>query len=83
MRLDRAATLYFFHPLTREFAGNGRPRMSVLMYHSVSNGNEDSVHPYYTALLAHALMFGVGWAAGLLLPRRRPPNGAAVEPSGG
>jgi peptidoglycan/xylan/chitin deacetylase (PgdA/CDA1 family) len=47
MRLDRAATLYFFHPLTRVFAGNSRPRMSVLMYHSVSNGNEDSVHPYY------------------------------------
>jgi peptidoglycan/xylan/chitin deacetylase (PgdA/CDA1 family) len=47
MRLDRAATLYFFHPLTRVFAGNGRPRMSVLMYHSVSNGNEDGVHPYY------------------------------------
>jgi SSS family solute:Na+ symporter len=31
----------------------------------------DAVHGYYTALLAHALMFGVGWAAGLLLPRRR------------
>jgi SSS family solute:Na+ symporter len=31
----------------------------------------DAVDGYYTALLAHALMFGVGWAAGLLLPRRR------------
>ena len=30
----------------------------------------DAVHGYYTALLAHALMFAVGWAAGLLLPRR-------------
>jgi solute:Na+ symporter, SSS family len=30
----------------------------------------DAVHGYYTALLAHALMFGVGWLAGLLLPRR-------------
>lgn len=31
----------------------------------------DAVHGYYTALLAHALMFGVGWAAGLALPRKR------------
>ena len=31
----------------------------------------DAVQGYYTALLAHALMFGVGWAAGLALPRRR------------
>jgi solute:Na+ symporter, SSS family len=30
----------------------------------------DAVHGYYTALLAHALMFGVGWAAGLATPRR-------------
>lgn len=30
----------------------------------------DAVHGYYTALLAHALMFGVGWLASLLLPRR-------------
>jgi len=32
----------------------------------------DAVHGYYTALLAHAVMFGVGWVAGVLLPRRRP-----------
>jgi len=32
----------------------------------------DAVDGYYTALLAHVLMFGVGWLAGLLLPRRRP-----------
>jgi SSS family solute:Na+ symporter len=31
----------------------------------------DAVEGYYTALLAHAVMFGVGWAAGLMLPRRR------------
>src|SRR4029450_6597943 len=30
----------------------------------------DAVHGYYTALLAHVVMFGVGWAAGLALPRR-------------
>lgn len=34
-------------------------------------GPLDAVHGYYTALLAHVLMFGVGWVAGLLLPRRR------------
>jgi solute:Na+ symporter, SSS family len=31
----------------------------------------DAVHGYYTALLAHAVMFGVGWVAGLALPRKR------------
>ena len=31
----------------------------------------DAVHGYYTALLAHAVMFGVGLLAGALLPRRR------------
>jgi SSS family solute:Na+ symporter len=36
----------------------------------------DAVHGYYTALLAHVLMFGVGWVAGLLLPRRRTESQA-------
>lgn len=31
----------------------------------------DAVHGYYTALLAHVVMFGVGWAAGRAVPRRR------------
>jgi solute:Na+ symporter, SSS family len=30
----------------------------------------DAVHGYYTALLAHALMFGVGWVAGRLVSAR-------------
>jgi SSS family solute:Na+ symporter len=30
----------------------------------------DAVNPYYTALLAHAVMFGVGWAAGRAWPRK-------------
>ena len=38
----------------------------------------DAVHAYYTALLAHALMFGVGWVAGLVLPRRRTAETAAA-----
>jgi hypothetical protein len=31
----------------------------------------DAVDGYYTALLAHAVMFGVGWLAGLARPRKR------------
>lgn len=38
----------------------------------------DAVHGYYTALLAHALMFAVGWAAGLVLPRRQHLERAAA-----
>ncbi len=37
----------------------------------------DAVDGYYTALLAHALMFGVGWVAGLVLPRRPAAEGPA------
>ncbi len=33
----------------------------------------DAVDGYYTALLAHAVMFGVGWLAGVALPRKREP----------
>jgi hypothetical protein len=39
------------------------------------------VHGYYTALLAHAVMFGVGWVASALLPRRRTLE-AATEAIG-
>jgi len=42
----------------------------------------DAVHGYYTALLAHTLMFGVGWAAGLVLPRRPALEPAAAEAAG-
>jgi SSS family solute:Na+ symporter len=31
----------------------------------------DAVHGYYTALLAHAVMFAVGWVAGVALPSKR------------
>jgi len=43
----------------------------------------DAVHGYYPALLAHALMFGVGWVAGLFLPRRREVETAAVPAAAG
>lgn len=42
----------------------------------------DAVDGYYTALLAHALMFGVGWAAGWALPRKRPLEGATAAAGG-
>jgi len=42
----------------------------------------DAVHGYYTALLAHALMFGVGWVAGWVLPRRNAME-TAVEAAAG
>ena len=42
----------------------------------------DAVHGYYTALLAHALMFGVGWVAAWVLPRRRGEE-TAVEAAAG
>jgi SSS family solute:Na+ symporter len=32
----------------------------------------DAVHGYYTAILAHGVMFAVGWMAGVVLPRKRP-----------
>lgn len=43
----------------------------------------DAVDGYYTALLAHAVMFTVGWTAGLLLPRKKVAmEGAASEAAG-
>jgi len=47
MRLDRAATLMIFHPLIRGLSRVADARVSVLMYHSVANENEESIHPYY------------------------------------
>jgi SSS family solute:Na+ symporter len=43
----------------------------------------DAVHGYYTALLAHAVMFGVGWLAGLALPRKRTAPVTAAEAAAG
>jgi hypothetical protein len=42
----------------------------------------DAVHGYYTALLAHAVMFGVGWRAGVILPKRRTREATAAEAIG-
>ncbi|HET7746722.1 MAG TPA: sodium/solute symporter [Vicinamibacteria bacterium] len=38
----------------------------------------DAVHGYYTALLAHVVMFTIGWLAGLALPRRASRSTASA-----
>jgi peptidoglycan/xylan/chitin deacetylase (PgdA/CDA1 family) len=47
MRLDRFLTLYFFHPLRRILRRSSGTRISILMYHSVSDRDADVSHPYY------------------------------------
>ncbi len=44
MRLDRFASLYFFHPLASRWNSEGS--IPILMYHSISN-QEDHRHPYF------------------------------------
>lgn len=44
MRLDRLASLYFFHPLAAWWSSEGS--IPILMYHSISN-DEDNRHPYF------------------------------------
>ena len=46
-RLDRFLTLYFFHPLVRRRQPSGERRIPILMYHSISDGEENAFHPYY------------------------------------
>lgn len=44
MRLDRIASLYFFHPLAARRKAEGS--IPILMYHSISNQDDDR-HPYF------------------------------------
>ena len=44
---DRAATIHFFHPLQRMALHNERVRIPILMYHSISDEPEKTMHPYY------------------------------------
>jgi peptidoglycan/xylan/chitin deacetylase (PgdA/CDA1 family) len=44
-RADRLATLHFFHPLQR--LRDRGTRIPILMYHSISNSDDSSQHPYY------------------------------------
>jgi peptidoglycan/xylan/chitin deacetylase (PgdA/CDA1 family) len=46
-RLDRFLTLYFFYPLVKRSRPQAGFRISILMYHSISNDPEDGVRPYY------------------------------------
>lgn len=47
LRLDRCLTLSVFRALRRTGLGPKRKCLPILMYHSVSNDQEESVHPYY------------------------------------
>jgi hypothetical protein len=49
-RADRFATLYFFHPL-RRLRPQGT-RIPILMYHSISDADDSSRHPYYRTVTA-------------------------------
>jgi peptidoglycan/xylan/chitin deacetylase (PgdA/CDA1 family) len=46
-RLDRFLTLYLFHPLNRLIERNSSVRISILMYHSISDHDDPGRHPYY------------------------------------
>ncbi len=46
-RLDRFITLYFFHPLSLRLRLHDEAHVPILMYHSISNDAEESVHPYF------------------------------------
>ena len=47
MRLDRLLTLYFFDPLSGILRSSDGTRISILMYHGISERDEDVPHPYY------------------------------------
>jgi peptidoglycan/xylan/chitin deacetylase (PgdA/CDA1 family) len=47
MRLDRLLTLYFFHPLSRILRQKDGTRISILMYHSISDREAEVSHPYF------------------------------------
>jgi peptidoglycan/xylan/chitin deacetylase (PgdA/CDA1 family) len=46
-RLDRLATLYFFHPLRQRFSEPSSRRIPILMYHSISKTADKRVSAYY------------------------------------
>ena len=47
MRLDRLLTLYFFHPLRKILGQKEGPRISILMYHSISDQDDPNRQPYF------------------------------------
>ena len=46
-QFDRHVTLNVFGPITKIFSKRNRCCIPILMYHSISNHLENSVHPYY------------------------------------
>ena len=46
LRVDRAASLYLVNPILRHKRLDDQ-RLAIPMYHSVSETNEEGVHPYY------------------------------------
>jgi peptidoglycan/xylan/chitin deacetylase (PgdA/CDA1 family) len=52
LRFDRFATLYVAQPLLSTGLGRKDARLSILMYHSVSDANEAGVSPYYRTVTA-------------------------------
>jgi peptidoglycan/xylan/chitin deacetylase (PgdA/CDA1 family) len=46
-RLDRFFTLYFFHSFVRRRQPCGECKIPILMYHSISDDEENAFHPYY------------------------------------
>ncbi len=46
-RADRLATLYVFRPLRQQMGSRRRPRIPILMYHSVSEHQSNGSHPYF------------------------------------
>lgn len=47
LRFDRLATLYFFYPLRKKKNPSRGVHIPILMYHSISNNNLNTIHPYY------------------------------------
>jgi peptidoglycan/xylan/chitin deacetylase (PgdA/CDA1 family) len=51
-RLDRFLTLQLHRLRPRAYESRSLDRIPILMYHSVSNQSEDSLHPYYRTVTA-------------------------------
>lgn len=52
IRLDRLITLYGARPLMRLTGAVQQFRIPILMYHSISNHDENDGHPYYNTITA-------------------------------
>ncbi|MGD0059690.1 MAG: polysaccharide deacetylase family protein [Verrucomicrobiia bacterium] len=55
MRLDRLITLGLVQPIHRAVSGAKRAQLPILMYHSISEGAEDAVSPYYRTVTRPAI----------------------------